>query len=472
MNGLVAAAILVPIVLGVLLLILRRLNPWTRNLIAVFGSAATLGLAIVLWVTAGTGSHEVWFLTVLGDAPVPLLVVDGIGLLLAVLFSFVWLLVTIFSLGYLKGHPFQDDYYGFLLVMLGSVVGFCLSQNLLTIYVFWEVAGIATWRLVAFYRNDREIRAATKTLFMTFTGSVLMLVGFAGIFVEHQTLNVSSLAGTDISLWASLLILVGMITKSASLPFYIWLPDAHTVAPSPMSALLSGIIAKIGLIAYLRIFILSQVGLPDWWPLLIGGLGVAGALVAGGCALRESDYKRLLAYSTVSQLGYVFIGFAFAAHLGAAAGVIYLVAHCLAKAGLFLSMGIVERATHKRRIDELGGLARSMPVTAVSVAVLMLSIIGLPPFLGFFGKFYVVLAAVRGNMVIAVGGVIAAVVTVFYMLRMYRMFVGEPREGVSGRDLGVMTATVVILAVASIALGLLFPWMSGFLNGETIGVTL
>ncbi len=464
MTGLVAAVILVPIVLGILLLILRRLSPWARNLIAVLGSAATLGLAIVLWVTAGPGSHNLWLMGVLGAAPVPLLMVDGIGLLLVVLFSFVWLLVTIYSLSYMKDYPFQDDYYGFLLVMLGSMVGFCLSQNLLMIYLFWEVAGMATWRLVAFYRNDREIRAATKTLFMTFTGSVLMLVGFAGIFVEHQTLNVNSLAGSGISIWASLLILVGMITKSASLPFYIWLPDAHTAAPSPMSALLSGIIAKIGLIAYLRIFIQSQVVLPSWWPLLVAGLGVGGSLLAAGCALRVKDYKRVLAFSTVSQLGYIFIGFAFAEGFGLMAGVIYLVAHCLAKAGLFMAMGIVERTTHKRNIDELSGLAHSMPVTAVSCAVLMLSIIGLPPLLGFFGKFYVILAAVKGNLVIATGGIIAAVMTVLYMLRVYRMFTGEPREGITGRDSGVMTTVVVVLAAASLVLGFLFPYLSRFLD--------
>jgi formate hydrogenlyase subunit 3/multisubunit Na+/H+ antiporter MnhD subunit len=298
----------------------------------------------------------------------------------------------------------------------------------------------------------------------TLAGSVLMLVGFAIVFVEHQTFSPDRLTGPGLSPWGLLLILAGMVTKSASVPMYVWLPDAHTAAPSPMSAVLSGIVAKIGLIAYIRVFIQSPLVLPDWWPLLVGGVGVVGSLLAAGGALHARDYKRVLAYSTVSQLGYIFVGFAFAGAFGLAAGLIYLVAHCLAKAGLFLAMGVVEKSTHRRDLTELGGLARAMPVTATATAVMMLSIIGFPPLLGFWGKFYVVLAAVRSNLVIAVAALVAAVMTALYMVRLFRMFTGEPREGVTGRESGLMTAVVAVLALTTLALGVAYPWLSRYFD--------
>lgn len=473
MIGLVTAAILVPIGLGLILLIARRMPAGLRNTLALLGTVSVLGMLVALWMKAGTGSHSLWYFGVLVVQTSPMFLVDGVGLLFAVLFGFVWLLATVFSTSYLRGYKFQHEYYSFLLIMLGALVGLCLSQNILMMYLFWELAGVATWRLVAFYRGEREIAAARKTILITFAGSVLMLVGFAMVYIEQYTFAVTYLPGGTWSLLSALLVLVGMLTKSASLPFYIWLPDAHTAAPSPMSALLSGVVAKIGLIAYLRVFIQGQMQLPDWWPMLVAGLALGGSLVAAGCALWEKDYKRILALSTVSQLGYILIGFALSPGLGLTAAVVYLVAHSLAKAGLFMAMGSVERATHRRSIDELGGLGRTMPVTAVAAAFLMFSIVGLPPLLGFFGKLYVVVAALRaGLLVVAIGALAAAVMTVLYMLRLFRVFVGEPRPGTTGRDAPVMTAVVTVLAVASLALGLLFPLLSRLLEqGVLAGLT-
>jgi formate hydrogenlyase subunit 3/multisubunit Na+/H+ antiporter MnhD subunit len=446
-------AVLVPAGLGVMQLLFRRIGGGLRGAIALIGTALTLALVVWLWarqsvvVTPGGVSP---------DMLAPFFRVDGVGLLLAALFGTIWLLVVIYSLGYMRGREHQDDYYGCLLLMLGAMMGFCFSWNLIALYIFWELAGVCTWRLVAHRRTDLEIATANRTLLITFSGSVLMLVGFAMVFVDGRSFDMSSLAG-PVSPWAAVFILAGMVTKSASLPLYIWLPDAHTAAPSPVSALLSGIVAKIGLIAYLRVFIQSQVLLPAWWTWLVGGLGVGGALVAAGVALRENDIKRILGFSTVSQLGYVFLGFAVVSGLGAVAGVIYLVAHALAKSGLFLAMGLVEHATGKRDLRELGGLMRGMPFTAAAVALLMLSIIGIPPLLGFFGKFYVVVAAIRVNLVLAVGAIAAAILTLLYMLRLYRVFIGAPRAGATGYESWAMTTPVVVLAALTTGLGLGFP---------------
>ncbi len=472
MSGLVAGAILGPIVIGLLILVARRMPVWLRNLLAMLSTVAVMGCIAVLWLLAGTGSHNLWYFGLLKVQTAPVFLVDGVGLLFAAVFGLVWLLVTIYSLYYMRWYEFQHEYYSFLLIMLGALVGLCLSQNLLVIYLFWEIAGIATWRLVAFYRGEKEVKFAQKTVLLTFSGSVLMLVGFAMVFVEQYTLAITYLPGGTWSILSALLILAGMLTKSASMPFYVWLPDAHTAAPSPMSAVLSGVVAKIGLVAYFRIFVQGNMQLPAWWPLLVAGLGLAGSLVAAGNALWEKDYKRVLALSTVSQLGYVFIGLALAPGLGLFAAVVYLAAHALAKAGLFLAVGEVERATHKRNIDELSGVSNTMPVTAVSVALLALSIVGLPPLFGFFGKLYVVVAALQANLIIAVGALAAAVMTVLYMLRLYRIFTGEPKPGIVGREYPLLTAVVAVFAVVSVAFGVLFPIFGRWVEQSIAGSLL
>jgi formate hydrogenlyase subunit 3/multisubunit Na+/H+ antiporter MnhD subunit len=450
---LVWCAVLTPAVLGIVLLLLRNLAVSLRWGIALAASALTLGL--VIWMQVLSDGRVFSF----GTAPdmlAPFFRIDGVGLMLAVLFGTIWLLVVVYSFDHMRNAGHQDDYYGYLLLMLGAMVGFCFSWNAIALYIFWEMAGVCTWRLVAHRRTNLEIATANRTLLITFSGSVLMLVGFAMVFVDRRSFDLSVGAG-PVGPWAAVLILAGMVTKSASLPLYVWLPDAHAAAPSPVSALLSGVVAKIGLIAYLRLFVQSHVLLPAWWTWLVGGLGVSGALVAAGLALRENDIKRILGFSTVSQLGYVFLGFAVVSGLGAVAGIVYLVAHALAKAGLFLAMGSVEHNTGRRDRRDLGGLVRGMPVTATAVALLMLSIIGIPPLLGFFGKFYVVVAAVRANLVLATGAILAAVLTLLYMLRLYRVFLGEPRDGAGGSESWAMTVPVVVLAALTTGLGIGFP---------------
>jgi formate hydrogenlyase subunit 3/multisubunit Na+/H+ antiporter MnhD subunit len=450
---LVWCAVLIPAGFGIVELLFRRITGGLRWTVALVATGLTLALAVWLQVVL---SGAIFNCGTSPDMLSPFFRVDGVGLLLAVLFCVIWLLVVVYSLDYMRGAEYQDDYYGYLLLMLSAMMGFCFSWNVIALYIFWELAGVCTWRLVAHRRSELEIATANRALLITFSGSVLMLVGFAMIFVHSGSLDMSTMTG-PVSPWAAFLILAGMVTKSASLPLYVWLPDAHTAAPSPVSALLSGIVAKIGLIAYLRVFIQSHFLLPVWWTWLVGGLGVCGALVAASVALRENDIKRILGFSTVSQLGYVFLGFAIVSGLGALAGVVYLVAHALAKSGLFLAMGLVEHSTGKRDRRELGGLMRGMPATAAAVALLMLSIIGIPPLLGFFGKFYVVVAAARANLVLAVGAIAAAILTLLYMLRLYQIFLGEPRDGAAGHENWAMTTPVAVLAVLTIGLGLSFP---------------
>jgi formate hydrogenlyase subunit 3/multisubunit Na+/H+ antiporter MnhD subunit len=455
-NQLVLTGVLAPMLIGLVLLVARRIGRGLRQAVAVFGSLLTLGTLITLWALVGAHGATFDFGALFG--------LDNVGLLLATVFAGIWVIVSVYSIEYIRGLEPQDDYCGFLLLMLGGMVGLCLTRSLVGLYAFWEIVGITTWRLTAFYRRDAEVEIANRTLLVTFAGSVLMLVGLAALFARYGVLDWQGLAGVRLEPWIAVLILGGMVTKSASLPLYVWLPDAHSAAPSPVSAVLSGVVAKAGLIAYIKLFIQGRPVLAWWWPWLVGGLGVAGALIAGGCALRERDIKRVLAFSTVSQLGYVFIGFALASSLGLLAGLVYLIGHAIAKAGLFLAYGVVEHSTRTRDLRELRGLGPMMPVTAVSAALLMLSIVGIPPLLGFFGKFYVLRAAVETSFIVAVGAIVAAVLTLLYMLRLYQAFVGSPGTAQARREGWLMAACVAQLAVASSGLGLFYPVLAAVLE--------
>ena len=231
---------------------------------------------------------------------------------------------------------------------------------------------------------------------MTFFGAVVMLLGFVRSIGQTQTFDLMDMRGTLIPGAAVLLILFGMFSKSATVPLHTWLPDAG-VAPTTVTALLhAAVLVKIGVYAYARIF-LYTFDIPPGWKTAIPVIAVVSSLVAAGAATVENDFKRILAYSTVSQIGYIFLGFSVATPDGIAGSLLFILMHGLAKAGLFLCAGIVIHATHKRDIREMGGLIKTMPFTAVAFLVCAFSVIGIPPFGGFFSKFLVIVGTVKAG---------------------------------------------------------------------------
>lgn len=460
MVGMAPWIAVVPLAFAVILLLVPKVSRSVRGVAALVGAAVTFAIAVWTWLAARGVSASFFTLSLTGEPASALVTADPVGLLLVSVFSFVWLLATLYSLGYITTNEHAAEYYGMLLLLEAAVLGFCLTDHLLVMFICWEVAAIATWRLVMFGRGDLEVRAAQQTLLLNFASAALMLTGLVWVAVELRTYSASGLSGGAPAPAALLLVLAGVLTKSASMPFYIWLPSAHSVAPSPMSALLSGTVAKLGLILYLRVFVLGGMVLPGWWSGLVAGIGIVSSLVAAGCALAENDIKRVLAFSTVSQLGYIFVAFALPAGAGVTAGLVYLVAHCLAKAGLFLVAGQVERTAGTRDLRQLSGIARQEPLAAAAAALMMLSIIGIPPLLGFFGKFYLIVAAARWSVLAAAGAVGVAVMTAAYLLRFYRCFVGDGAvAGASGRTGFAMAFSVAVLALATLLLGIVYPFV-------------
>jgi len=334
-------------------------------------------------------------------------------------------------------------------------------------YLFWEISAICSWRLIGFYRFKDHVIKADKAFLVTFFGAVVMLFGFIMIYNQTKTFDVTMMRGVIIPGSAVLLILIGMFSKSASVPLHTWLPDAG-IAPSTVTALLhAAVLVKIGVYAYARLFCYTF-QLPTAWYNAIPIIVVISSLVAAGAATVETDLKRILAYSTVSQIGYIFLGLSVMNPVGITGALLFILMHGLAKAGLFLCAGIVEHNTHKRDIRELGGLIKTMPITAITFLACAFSVIGIPPFGGFFSKFMVILGTVKANKIwVAAVALFVAVLTMFYLFRVFTMvFLGENKLATAEKT-NSMLFVVTCLAILSLAAGLFVAYPMQLVNVAT-----
>lgn len=317
---------------------------------------------------------------------------DGLSLLFALLVSCVGALVLVYSGGYLAGHIQLGRLYAFLLVFMASMLGLVLADNLLALFVFWELTSISSYLLIGFDHDRPDARsAALQALLVTGGGGLalmagLVLLGQAGGSLELSTLLTQGgiLRSHALYVSALLLILAGAFTKSAQFPFHFWLPAAME-APTPISAYLhSATMVKAGV--YLLARLSPALGGTDIW---IGTVSVVGAvtmLVGGWLALGQSDLKRILAYSTVSALGMLTLLLGLGGQLAVHAAMAFLLGHALYKGALFLVAGALDHETGTRDVDRLGGLARAMPLTALAAGTAALSMAGVPPLFGFIAK--------------------------------------------------------------------------------------
>ena len=383
-----------------------------------------------------------------------ILIIDPLSIFMSIVSSFVGFLIIVYSLGYIHHEENQNEYYLMVVLFIGSMMGLVYSGNLIFMYLFWEIIAICCWRLIGFYRLKDHILKADKAFLVTFFGAVVMLLGFIQIYGSTNSFDMTAMRGTMIPGTAVLLILFGMFSKSATVPLHTWLPDAG-VAPTTVTALLhAAVLVKIGVYAYARLF-LYTFKLPGDWPQVIPILAVISCLIAAAAATVENDFKRILAYSTVSQIGYIFLGFSVANESGVSGSLLFILMHGLAKAGLFLCAGIVIHATHKRDIREMGGLIKTMPITAVAFLLCAFSVIGIPPFGGFFSKFLVIMGTVQAGQVwVAAIALFTAVLTMFYLLKVFsQVFLGEVKIAAPEKTRS-MIFVVALLAILSLVAGI------------------
>lgn len=390
---------------------------------------------------------------------------DGLAVFMSLVSLLVAFIIAIYSLEYMHRSEERGDFYFWMLFFVGCMMGLVYSANLLLLFCFWELTSLCSWRLIGFWRRQNDIQAADRAFLVTFFGASLMLIAIVWIYLRYGNLNLSFLQGVHISNMLAGLFFIGMISKSAQLPLQSWLPDA-AVAPTPVTALLhAAVLVKIGVYVFARLFGLVFVASPVFLNTAIM-VSVLTILVASASALCEDNMKRILAYSTISQLGYILLALALNTDFSFRIALVYILAHSLAKAGLFLCAGIVEHKTHTKDINELGGLAKTMPTVAAAYLLCAFSIIGLPPFLGFWPKFFTILETINHGYIFAgIISVVGAIFTLLYLLRLYRhIFCGELKINVQEDKKSFMTLAVLVLGVLSLFLGLFFNFTINFIG--------
>jgi NADH:ubiquinone oxidoreductase subunit 5 (subunit L)/multisubunit Na+/H+ antiporter MnhA subunit len=458
-GAVLLVCVLVPLAGAFLLPLLGRLSARVRNLSALAMVVASLACSLALVPDAVAGRTSAF--AVQGPLGISFsLSADALAVFMAVVSSLVGALIMLFSFDYISHYENQNEYYLMAVLFLGSMMGLVFSANLIFLYVFWEITGIASWRLIGFYRGKTDVLRADKAFLVTGFGALVMLIGILAVYGQTGSFDLESMKGTVLPWTVAALLLVGMLSKSATLPFHTWLPDAG-VAPAPVTALLhAAVLVKIGVYVFARLF-LSTFPLDGRLRIAVAIIAAASALVSAGAALLETDIKRIVAYSTVSQIAFIFLGLATGSALGAVGALLYILMHGLAKAGLFLSAGIIEQNAHTKDITKMGGLIRTMPITAVSFLFCAFSVMGIPPLGGFFSKYMVISSAIDGGQ-IALGAVFlaGAVLTILYLFRLFaKVFLGEARGGSPAAEGSrLMVACVAALAVLSLAGGLLVGW--------------
>ncbi|WP_160870878.1 putative monovalent cation/H+ antiporter subunit A [Shinella sp. AETb1-6] len=341
--------------------------------------------------------------------------IDGLSLTFLLLISGIGTLIVLYAGGYLKGHPQQGRFFSFILMFMGAMLGLVASDSFLMLFVFWELTSITSFLLIGFdHAREASRRAALQALIVTGGGGLFLLAGLLLLWDVTDVTQFSLLMSFGPELRASpfylailFLMLGGAFTKSAQFPFHFWLPNAME-APTPVSAYLhSATMVKAGVYLLMRLNPVMG-GTPAWETILpaIGGLTL---LVGAVLAIRQTDLKLMLAYTTVASLGLLVMLTGFGSEHAIAAAALYLVAHSLFKGALFMVAGLIDHETGTRDVTKLGGLRRAMPITFLAALLAALSMGGLPPFFGFLAK-EEIYAALAGGNVRAIAFTAAAVI--------------------------------------------------------------
>jgi NADH-quinone oxidoreductase subunit L len=407
------------------------------------------------------------------------IILDPISIMMIVVVSFISLMVHIFSLGYMKGEDRFSTYYSFLSLFTFSMLGLVLSGNILQMYIFWELVGVSSYLLIGYYFEKPSAVAASKKAFVvTRLADLGFLIGILILAFHAETLDFATLIqrlttpspqlvsittasflGISFLTWGLTLVFMGGAGKSAMFPLHIWLPDAME-GPTPVSALIHAatmVVAGVYLIARLfPIFAISGHAALN----VVKYVGVFSAFLAAIIACTQTEIKRVLAYSTMSQIGFMMFalgvaGFGNEEGLGYTASMFHLFTHAFFKSLLFLCAGAVIHMVHSNELHDMGGLRKFMPVTHISFLIACLAISGIPPLSGFFSKEEILLAAFNADMAVYIIGLLTSGLTAFYMFRVYfSVFWNKDTIPHNGNE-GTLTMKVplIILSVATVLAG-------------------
>ena len=405
MNGLstyIDGIISLPLIIGILLFILPEKLKITKGIIALITAMIALFCAIQIYFSgAGTGKFDLLESGLLQNLNINALVpvlskffvlnLDNLAKLIALLVCCFTVLIILYSLIYLNKEKNLRGYYPTVLLTLGASVGTVFSDNLILFLTFWGFLGLTLYKLIK-AADEESSAAAKKSLIIVGASDGIMIFGIVVIWNLTGTLNMSELSiytADAIRNVAFLTLLIGSFTKAGAFPFHTWIPDYSKNAPASSTAFMPASLDKLLGIYFLArlctdIFILNQ-----WLVFTMMVVGVLTIIIGVMMALVQHNYKKLLGYHAVSQVGYMVIGFGLGSPLGIAAGLFHMINNSIYKSGLFLSAGNVSFRTNKENLEEVGGLSGAMPVTFITSLIFALSISGIPPFNGFASKWMI-----------------------------------------------------------------------------------
>ncbi|MGB9661417.1 MAG: NADH-quinone oxidoreductase subunit L [Moorellaceae bacterium] len=455
----------------IIVFITRRLRLLSA-LVGIAAIAASLVLAVgIFWEVLHTGvtmehpvEYAVNWLAIPGPKEWLLkieagILIDPLTAVMLLVVTLVAFLVEVYSVGYMHGDPGFSVFFSYLSLFSASMLGLVVANNFFMIFFFWELVGLCSYLLIGFYFHKPEAaRASLKAFVTNRVADFGFMLGFFFLFLLFRTFNFRELAeaipqakNMGLLTLAATLVFIGPIGKSAQFPLHVWLPDAME-GPTPVSALIhAATMVAAGVYLLARAFVLFA-GLPQVM-LLVAYVGGFTALFAATIGVVQRDIKRILAYSTISQLGYMVMAMGVGSMT---AGMFHLTTHAFFKALLFLGAGSVIHALEEQDIFRMGGLAKDMKITATTFIIGALALAGIPPLAGFWSKDEILLAAyTNGYIGLYVLGTVVAFLTAFYMFRLiFVAFFGPRRAGLHGHESPwTMTVPLIILAILSVVTG-------------------
>jgi len=466
-----------PLVAFVIILITGKRGPGQGAYVGIAGIAASFVLSVLIagqTIMAAAAGHDEPFLrstawATIGEKVIPMgFAVDHLTAVMLIVVTTVAMLVQIYSIGYMHGDERYPRFYAFLSLFSAAMLSLVIADNLLLFFISWELVGLASYLLIGFwFQRPSAMRAAKKAFIVTRVGDVGLFLGILLIFSKTGYLNfhdvfmsVPSLMGVTVLgvpllPLAGLLVFMGAVGKSAQFPLHVWLPDAME-GPTPVSALIhAATMVAAGVYLVGRMYPVFAYEPHSLSLTVVAVIGAVTALFAATIATVQNDIKRVLAYSTISQLGYMMLGLGLGP-AGYTAGLFHLMTHAFFKANLFLGSGSVIHGTGTQDMQEMGGLAKKMPRTYWTFLLGTAALAGIPFTAGFFSKDEILLEAFKTNMVLFLMALAAAFLTAFYMTRLVALtFWGEPRthEIHAHESPHVMTTPLIVLAVLSIIAG-------------------
>ncbi|MCG2724942.1 MAG: NADH-quinone oxidoreductase subunit M [Elusimicrobia bacterium] len=380
-----------PFISAIAIFALNKTAGKLRELLSVFVSLAVFLIAVFIFVCLPDGG--VGFGFNIGLPWIVNLNIDWLSSFLVMLISFIGCLAVVYSVGYMRLHKGLRRYYPFLLLFIGSMNGAVIAGDLLTMFFFWELMSLFAFFLIIFDGDNIAVAAGAKYLIMSGAGSLCMLFAIGFLFFSQGSADISVISGLatypdKTTFVVMVLFIIGLGVKAGMVPLHTWLPDAHPAAPSPVSALLSGVMIKVAIYWMFKVFIL-MFGFSNIWQFTLCALGSITIIIGVMMALVQSDIKRLLAYHSVSQIGYMILGIGTGVGVGMFGGLFHLLNHALFKGLLFLGAGALIYRTKTRDLDKYGGLLKAMPITFITCLIAALSISGVPPFNGFVSKWMI-----------------------------------------------------------------------------------